>query len=243
MQTSACLQTEPFRRPQASDRRRTSSLRQTSSSLQTPVCQSASRPAFPHHDLEPDRLFRGTASSRHSRDRPLHVSETVSPAATRTLRPHPQAEDETASMVAMQILHPRAEGEMASMVVTQILRVRLQAADEMASMVVTQILHPHAEGEMASMAVTQILRVRLQAADEMASTAAMQTLRDHPHDADETDAPVGDRDPAQPFADLPETRASRLHAVPRPRDTVAYPQAAHPLRAAVSANAPHSTDA
>jgi hypothetical protein len=165
-------------------------------------------------------------------------------------------------MVAMQILHPHAEGEMASMVVTQILRVRLQAADEMASMavmqilrvrlqtademasmVVTQILHPHAEGEMASMAVTQILRVRLQAADEMASTAAMQTLRDHPHDADETDAPVGDRDPAQPFADLPETRASRLHAVPRPRDTVAYPQAAHPLRAAVSANAPHSTDA
>src|SRR5580658_9716977 len=163
MQTSACLQTEPFRRPQASDRRRTSSLRRISSSLQTPVCQSALRPAFPHHDLEPDRLFRGTASSRHPRDRPLHVSETVSPAATRT--PHPQAEDETASMVAMQILHAHAEGEMASMVVTQ-------------------ILHPHAEGEMASMAVTQILRVRLQAADEMASTAAMQTLRDHPHDAD-----------------------------------------------------------
>jgi hypothetical protein len=148
-------------------------------------------------------------------------------------------------MVAMQILHPRAEGEMASMVVTQILRVRLQAADEMASMAVMQILRVRLQtaDEMASVAVMQILRVRPQAEDEMASMAAMQILRDHPHDADETDAPVGDRDPAQPFADLPETRASRLHAVPRPRDTVAYPQAAHPLRAAVSANAPHSTDA
>jgi hypothetical protein len=185
---------------------------------------------------------------RHLR---LHDAEqTAWTAVTQIL--HLRVADETARnatglTAAMQIPHLRlhAADEMALLIVTQILRLHPRGVDETSWLAATQILHLHDADETILTVATQTLHLRDE--DEMAPnetdlTAVMQTPRVHLQAAGGTYAPAAVRDPAQPCADLRETPSSRLRFL-HPSDMVSCSQDVHPLRAEVSTNAPHSTDA